>query len=644
MSDSLPERPDLDQLRRRAKELRDAARSGDVAALERLARHHRPVAHGPASLAAAQLVIARELGFASWPKLKAAVDAHATTPERRAEAFVAASIEGRLREAAAILDTVPDVASQSLAAAAVLGDAEQVAEMLAVDPATAVATDEVRGWPPLLYACYSRWTQIDPGRAAGLSEVVRLLLDAGARPNTNNGGRPHHGYRSALHGSVLVNNPAITRLLLERGADPNDGESLYQAAGHRDLACVELLLAHGATVAGTWALEVVVHADDPRGVGLLLNTAEQTVEQVAQMATGVLPDAAATSSLPVVTALLIAGADPEARDSEGVSALRHAVRAGESESASALLGHGTPDDATDIDRFVGACMRADRTATDQLLAAQPDLRDWLTEDDRSTIVEAAGSFGSDAVALMLDLGFSPRSRNGLGETALHTAAYTGDVQTVRLLIDAGAEIDALDANFDATPLAFATVGSGEQAGKPGNWIEVVRLLIEAGASRQNVWVSGKPPSEEVIDLLLSYGISPDDEPERQLEDTDDSPLSLGTGVMDDIARHLEAAYHSVDLELLGSLLHPQVRWTGLCHNRAQVLDWYRGLAADGTIAAVESVEVDRDAVLLGLSVARQAEGAQPAPPQRLFQVFTVEDAQVTEIRAYPDRASAVART
>ena len=40
MSTSLPERPDLDQLRRRAKELRDAARNGDPVAAERVARHH----------------------------------------------------------------------------------------------------------------------------------------------------------------------------------------------------------------------------------------------------------------------------------------------------------------------------------------------------------------------------------------------------------------------------------------------------------------------------------------------------------------------------------------------------------------------------------------------------------------------------
>jgi hypothetical protein len=43
-------------------------------------------------------------------------------------------------------------------------------------------------------------------------------------------------------------------------------------------------------------------------------------------------------------------------------------------------------------------------------------------------------------------------------------------------------------------------------------------------------------------------------------------------------------------------------------------------------------------------VALQAEGARPAPPQQLYQVFTVDDAQIIDIRAYPDRASAVART
>jgi hypothetical protein len=61
------------------------------------------------------------------------------------------------------------------------------------------------------------------------------------------------------------------------------------------------------------------------------------------------------------------------------------------------------------------------------------------------------------------------------------------------------------------------------------------------------------------------------------------------------------------------------------------------------VATVHSVEVDRDAVVLGLGVSREAEGARPAPPQQLYQVFTVDGTLITGIRAYPDRRSAQAR-
>jgi ankyrin repeat protein len=644
MSTSLPERPDLDQLRRQAKELRDAARRGEPDAVERFARHYPGAAPEPVGLAAAQLVIARELGFGSWPQLKAAVETHATTSERRAEVFVAASIGGRVREAESIFAAVDEIASHSLQTAAVLGDTQRVSERLAVDPTAAVAIDEVRGWPPLLYVCYSQWHRIDPGRAAGMAEVVRLLLDAGASPDTNNGARAHRGYRSALHGSVTVTNPTITKVLLDRGANPNDGESLYRAAGHRDHSCLELLLSHGAAVAGTWALDVAVHADDPEAVALLLSSAQRNGESAPRSAAGLVSDAAATASIEVLQALLRAGGDPAARDDAGFSAVRLAVRAGRPESASLLVAAGAPDDSTDIDRYVGACMRADRSTVEQILAEHPDLRDRLTDDDRAAVVEAAGSATAASVALMLDLGFRPDARNGLGEQPLHTASYAGNAEAVRLLLDAGADLDARDDNFDGTPLGYATVGSGERAGQEGNWIETVRLLLDAGASRDGVWISGKPPSEEVCELLRDYGISPDDEPGPGPDDEDRPSPSLGTGLMADVARHLEAAYRDHDLELLGSLLHPEVRWTGLCTNSGEVLDWYRNLLADGTMATVDSVEVDRDAVVLGLSVGRQAEGARSAPPERLYQVFRVDSAQVIDIHVYPDRASALART
>ena len=55
------------------------------------------------------------------------------------------------------------------------------------------------------------------------------------------------------------------------------------------------------------------------------------------------------------------------------------------------------------------------------------------------------------------------------------------------------------------------------------------------------------------------------------------------------------------------------------------------------------MEVDGNAVVLGLAVALPAEGARPAPPQYVYQVFTVEDAQIVDIRGYPDRQSALTR-
>jgi ankyrin repeat protein len=645
--DPLPERPDLGQLRRRAKELRDAARAGDAAAAERLARHHQAPPADPVRLAAAQLVIAREQGFPSWPRLIAALEADAAS-RRALSAFLSASIEGRMRQAGEILHADPAIARRSLAAAAVLGDAAAVREHLAADPGTALPLDDERGWPPLLFACYSRWHQVDPDHAPGLAEAVRLLLAAGADANTNDGGRaPYH---SALKGSVEVNNPSVSEVLLEAGAHPDPGQPIAEAAAHRDLRCLRLLLSHGARVTSTWALGAAVFNDNPGAAALLLDALAADGGRAADAASEELPDAAAAASFAVVETLLDAGADPRATDSNGISALRLAVRAGGQETAARLRALGAVEDGTEADRFLGACLNADRQAARRLLVDHPDLMDGLDDEDRAVICQAAESRPAEALALMLELGFSSNARR-FGELPLHAAAYHGNAAGARMLLEAGAQVDARDEQFESTPLAFATVGSGERAGKPGDWTGTVRLLIEAGATRDGAWIAGKPPSEEVADLLTHYGITPGEpsgpQPEPLVQDDNhdwsEAPGSLGTGVTAEIARHLETAARDLDLDLLGSLLHPQVRWTGLCRDRAQVLDWYRAMLAEGMEASVRGVEVDRDAVVLGLTVGRRAQGARPAPPQPLYQVFTVRDAQIVEIHGYPDRDSALAR-
>ena len=637
MSDLLPERPDLDQLRRRAKELRDAARGGQLEARERVARHHPLGDRGEITLAVAQLVIARELGFSSWPVLKLAVDAEAT---RRGNdrAFVSASIDRDPGEAVALLAANPNIGRLSICAAAVLGDAPVVREMLAADSASAVSMDEERGWPPLLYACYSKWHQLDPRRSAGIAEVVRLLLDGGGNPNTNDGGNPR--FRSALKGAVEVDNPAVVEVLLEAGAIPDMGQPIGEAASNGGHRCLQLLLSFGARIAGTWAVGGAVFADDPVALRLLLEAVRVRGDETADLASEALSDAATQASAPVVVALLEAGADPNATDESGISPFRRAVRAGKEETATALRNFGASDDAIPVDLFLGACLRGDRSGAESLLVEHPGLQERLTEQDLNVIVDAAASCPAETLAILLDFGFSPDARNELGEQPLHSAAYQGNAGVVRLLLGAGADVNGRDGRFDATPLAFATVGSGEQRGKPGDWVLTVRLLIGAGASREDVWITEKPPSEEVKEVLRRYGIRPDVPANEPPVGGSHEIAPLGTGVMADVARHIEAAYRDTDLDLLGSLLHPQVRWTGLCNTSAEVLDWYRGFLTEGIRPIVQSVEVDGEAVILGVQVVRPAQGARPAPPQQLYQVFTVRDAQVVEIRGYPDRVSA----
>src|SRR5260370_29855087 len=82
MSKSLPSRPNLEQLKKQAKDFLKAHESGDAETLQRIQANHPDYSNASKdgiraakfSLGDAQLVIAREYGFASWPKLKEHVE------------------------------------------------------------------------------------------------------------------------------------------------------------------------------------------------------------------------------------------------------------------------------------------------------------------------------------------------------------------------------------------------------------------------------------------------------------------------------------------------------------------------------------------------------------------------------------------
>src|SRR5262245_61051466 len=77
MKRELPARPDIEQLKHQVKDLLKSCKSGESTAIERIRKSHPRGAQIEISnvrLSDTQLVIAREYGFESWPKLKTAVD------------------------------------------------------------------------------------------------------------------------------------------------------------------------------------------------------------------------------------------------------------------------------------------------------------------------------------------------------------------------------------------------------------------------------------------------------------------------------------------------------------------------------------------------------------------------------------------
>jgi ankyrin repeat protein len=524
-SEALPPRPSLDQLRRRAKELRDTARSGDPAALARITARTPAARSGTVTLAAAQLAIAREHGYPSWPQLVAEVRARTAERAQRVEEFLVASIRDWTGRAARMLARDPWLAGYDVRTAVILGDAARVREMLAHDPGLATRTDERTGWTALHVACASRWHSLDPARASGLTEVARLLLGAGADPAARPDGE---GQWSPLLCAVAgAPNPAITRLLLEHGAQPDD-HVLYLAAFETGHECLRLLLPYAPDIATTTALSAPISTGDVAGVRLLLGAGAGPNHLLEAGLLGesheheppVSPLSAAVDleAGPEIVALLLErGADPDGPGRDGRTTYQQAVRTGQDQVADLLARHGASTALSSADEFLAACRRADRAAATAVLSADPGLPGRLIPEDHRVLTDAADHGHTEAVRLLLDLGFplGARSEQDDGATALHLAAAAGSIGTVRLLLERGADIEARDTTWNSTPLEWAIVGSGMRLGHDPDpdWPATVSALLDAGVSTDGIALSPddpKPPSPEVAALLRARGI-PDQE-------------------------------------------------------------------------------------------------------------------------------------
>ena len=528
--DTLPARPHLDQLRRRAKELRAAAQTGDPAALARITAHTPTGRPGVVTLAAAQLAIAREHGYPSWPQLVAEVEARTAEARQRVEEFLVASIRDWTGRAARMLARDPWIAGYDFRAAVILGDAARVGEMLDREPELATRLDTRTGWTALHAACASRWHRLDPARAGGLTEVARLLLTAGTDPAARPPGGPDGpgGQWSPLLCAVAgAPNRAITRLLLEHGARPDD-HVLYLAAFDDDHECLRLLLPYARDIASTTALSAPISTGDVTGARLILEAGADPnhllpaglLGESHEQSPPVPPLSAAIEmeAGPELTGLLLeCGAVPDAPGWDGRTPYQQAVRSGQDQVVDLLARSGASTALTPAEQFLAACRTGDRAAATALRAADPGLAPPLTTGCRRILTDAADHGHTEALRLMLDLSFPPdaRSEHDDGATALHLAAAAGSVPAVRLLLDRGADIEARDTTWDSTPLEWAIVGSGMRLGHAPDpdWPGTVGALLDAGASTGGILLSPddqKPPSAEVAAVLRARGI-PDEE-------------------------------------------------------------------------------------------------------------------------------------
>jgi ankyrin repeat protein len=469
MSTPKPSRPaNLEQQRKLAKDLIRAARAADPAAVARIR------AVGPAApprslkLADAQRALARESGFASWPKLVADLQ------ERDVTAFCDAVRDGDTAGTQHILSSrhvrkkindpmfafgqrAAHIAAKNAAMLRILIDAgadvnmksvwengpytvldnanEDTARFLLMHGATLTANVAARlGWLDELETLVNADGALvharggdgqQPLHEARTVRIADFLLDRGAGVDVR-----CIDHQSTPAQYALADRPEVCRRLLERGGTPD----IFMAARLGDIRLATRLL-----------------DADPACVGARVN-------------------APGYSPVPPFNIYCW---------SIGFSMSPHDVALKfDHREVHDLLVARSPARI----RFINGLVTADERAANAALAEDPSLLPSLTRQDHALLAQAIFDERFDAADLMLRLGFDPAAPGVDGGTALHAACWVGSVGMVeRLLARGGVPLDARDPTHQSTPLGWAAFGSVHRRAAGGDYPAVANRLVAAGA-------------------------------------------------------------------------------------------------------------------------------------------------------------------
>lgn len=450
MSEKLPANADVRQLRSRAKELLRTLPAGS-------------------KLADAQLQIARNYGFDSWPKLISEVETPILLEQfRRAiDEGDVAGLERLLATKAVLRKRVNDPLfafdAQPIIQVVRHREAARLLPVLVrygADPNVRTkwwaggfsALDFARGSIVEVLLGLGARFDVWSASAKGRLDVLRELLDADPASVNAPGGdgqRPLH----------VAANAEVAALLIERGADleirDTDHESTPIQYQINNLSVVRELLRHGAQPDAFIAAVL----DDVE----LLRSILKRDPNAASLHVGEAPFVTAKSNGGHIYAYQLGPTK---------TPLQVAIERG-SKAVAEELRRG----ARAVERLVAAAWAEDESLVESILAENPHLEIGASA---RMITEAAQAGKAETVRLLLRAGFDPTTPGMDSGSALHVACWFGYVEVVRLLVDK-VPLDLRDAHHGSPPLGWACHGANWCRNPKGDYVALVKELIEAGA-------------------------------------------------------------------------------------------------------------------------------------------------------------------
>jgi ankyrin repeat protein len=419
----------VDHLRKEAKRWLKALRAHDPDARERLARAW-PEAPPAPGLRDVQYALALEYGLPGWSALTAAVadlERAASPREQALHALLRAAGAGDVSTAGEILDAHPDLLDER---------------------------GTLEGHTGLRTALHF---------GVHHEPIVRALLDRGANPNIRDEG----DNAFPLHFAAERGDFPVIRLLVEHGAQTSAGEvddhhldiigwaTCFPAvAMHPEI--VEYLLTHGArhtlhSAVATGDVDAIRARarEDPAAIERQL---DRVIRHRRALHLAVLKDQPRS-----LETLLDLGADPDAVDAAGLTPLDEAALRGRLDMARLLVDRGA--------RMTVAAAVALERADDleKLLKEDPDV---LKPGHRlaTLIVQAAAEGPPRVIETLIRLGASVDVLDNpstsvdetTGYTALHAAAFNGNLAAVEALLKHGANPRIRDGRYRGTPAGWAS--------------------------------------------------------------------------------------------------------------------------------------------------------------------------------------------